>query len=124
MTQHRIRCSIVVPFIIGLLLAGCAGRNNKVIIDPAGVDMARYQQDLTQCEALAEQVEQRATGGALGGALISGLVGAALGDSRLAQRAAGAGAVIGGAKGLSATAGERRVVVRNCLLNRGYRVLN
>ena len=55
---------------------------------------------------------------------MGGLVGAALGDSRTAQRAAGVGAVSGGARGAGATKQEKDVVVKNCMRNRGYRVLN
>jgi hypothetical protein len=35
-----------------------------------------------------------------------------------------AGAIIGGAKGVGKGVHERRTVVRNCLRNRGYAVLN
>ena len=58
------------------------------------------------------------------GALTGAAVGAAVGNSDTAQRAAGAGAVVGGAKGTGRGVAERDRVVRNCLRNRGYAVLN
>lgn len=107
-----------------LLAAGCANRN--VIIDPKGVNMAQYNQDLSECTALAEQVNVGAqtAGRALAGAAVGAAIGAAVGNSDTAQRGAGVGAVAGGAKGAGRAATEKRVVVRNCLRNRGYSVLN
>ncbi len=114
---------VLAILIIGSALSGCATRK-QVIIDPAGVDMAQFDVDLAQCQQVAEQVDQQAGKGALVGAVVGGLVGAALGDSRTAQRAAGVGAVSGGARGAGATKQEKDVVVKNCMRNRGYRVLN
>jgi len=105
------------------LAAGCAGRS-KPIIDPAGVDMIQYQNDLEQCEQIAQQVEQKTGSGAAGGALVGGLIGAITGDSDRAMRSAGVGAVAGGARGAGATAREKSQVIKNCLRNRGYKILN
>lgn len=105
--------------------AGCAGAHRSdPIIDPAGVDMGRYKNDLAQCEQIAQQVEQKAGAGAVGGAIVGGLVGAVIGDSGTVKRSAGAGAILGGARGTAATHQEKGLVVKNCLRNRGYRVLN
>lgn len=103
--------------------AGCAGRS-KPIIDPEGVDMEQYQNDLAQCEQIAQQVEQKAGAGAAGGAVVGGLIGAITGDSDRVARSAGVGAVAGGAKGAGATAREKSTVIKNCLRNRGYKILN
>lgn len=113
------------PIVVFLLLAtaACASKQ-QVIIDPAGVDMGKYQQDLTECQQISEQVEQKAAGGAVAGAVVGGLVGAALGNSGTAGRMAGAGAVVGGASGVGATQQEKDQVVKNCMRNRGYSVLN
>ena len=46
------------------------------------------------------------------------------GNSDTAERAAGVGGVIGGAKGAGSGLRERDRVVKNCLRGRGYRVLN
>jgi uncharacterized protein YcfJ len=105
-----------------IYVSACA--RQQVIIDPAGVDEAQYQQDLAECKKIAEQVEQKAGKGAVAGAVISGAIGAILGDRRDAERLAGVGAVSGGASGAARTRQEKDMVIKNCLRNRGYKVLN
>jgi hypothetical protein len=58
------------------------------------------------------------------GAVVGGVFGAVVGNSNTAQRAAGGGAVLGAARSTGSVVRERDRVVRNCLLGRGYRVLN
>lgn len=106
-------------------IAGCTSRpGSDLIIDPAYVDRARYEQDLAQCQRLASQVRQKAGRRAAGGAVVGGLIGAVLGDDRSMEKGAGIGAISGAAKGAAATEREKRRVVRNCLRHRGYTVLN
>ena len=105
------------------LAAGCASHSGP-IIDTGGVDMGLYQHDLAECEQIEEQVNQKAGAGAASGALIGGLIGAIVGDSDGAIKGAGVGGVSGAAKGASATQREKDLVVKNCLRNRGYQVLN
>ena len=118
--RHRHLVWLVLP-----LLVACAGKD-RIIIDEAQSDMTRYPEDLAQCEQYADQVSVAAEAGtgAVVGAVVGGLVGAAVGNSRDAQRAAGAGAAIGGAKGTGQGVRERQQVIKNCLRNRGYKVLN
>jgi uncharacterized protein YcfJ len=106
-----------------LVVGGCA-RRDQVIIDPSGVDMAQYQRDLAECRQIAAQVNSKAGGGVVAGAVVGALIGAAVGNSDTAKKAAGVGAVSGGAKGTVATAVERKRVLKNCMRVRGYRVLN
>jgi uncharacterized protein YcfJ len=119
-----------IVLILSVTLIGCqSGRGpaySGPIIDPQGVDMARYQNDLNECEAIADQVPvaDRAVAGAATGAVIGGVFGAVVGNSRTAARGAGVGAVGGGVKGASSGITERDRVVHNCLSGRGYRVLN
>lgn len=103
---------------------GCAANRSKPIIDPGSVDMELYQHDLAECEQIAEQVEQKTGSGAVGGAVVGGLIGAIVGDSDKVARSAAVGGVLGGAKGAGATERERSQVVKNCLRNRGYKILN
>ena len=103
---------------------GCASRSQDVIIDPAGVDMQQYQTDLAQCEQIAEQVRSKTGSRAAGGAVVGGLIGSVVGDSDTAKKGAGVGAISGAARGARATRHERLRVIKNCLRNRGYRVLN
>ena len=106
-------------------LAGCA-QKKQIVIDPTGVDMGQYQKDLQECEYLSTQVDKgsSAAKGAVGGAVVGGLVGASVGNSRDAQRMAGAGAVMGAAGSANEAQMEQNKIVKNCLINRGYKVLN
>lgn len=107
------------------VLAGCAF-NRPPIVDMAGVDPAAYQRDLQECEAYAAEVQVAAQAGtgAAAGAVVGAAVGAVFGNSSTAARGAGAGAVSGAANGTGTGLAERRQVIRNCLIGRGYRVLN
>lgn len=119
---------IVLCTLLILAVAGCAGRGARggPIVDMKGVDPVQYRADLLECQDYAEQVAigGRAAGGAATGAVLGGLVGAAVGNSDTAKRSAGAGAVVGGARGTGDALRERQAVVRNCLRHRGYAVLN
>ncbi|MGB5327416.1 MAG: glycine zipper family protein [Gammaproteobacteria bacterium] len=107
--------------LMGIALAtGCAG-SSKPVIDPAGVDMEQYNVDLAECEQISEQVDQKVVEGAAGGAVVGGLIGAITGNT---AKGAGVGAVAGGAKGVGSTNKEKSRVVKNCLRNRGYQILN
>ena len=105
-------------------LVACAGRRADVVIDPAGVNMGRYQQDLAECQEISKQVRGKAVGGAVGGAVVGGAVGGIVGNSDTAGKGAGVGAVTGVARGAAATRQEKQLVIKNCLRNRGYKVLN
>lgn len=108
------------------LLTACGASGRGPIVDMQGVSAAQYAQDLAECRDYADQVQvgREVVQGAVGGAVVGGAVGAAVGDSDTAQRAAGVGAVGGAARGVGNAVREREQVVRNCLLGRGYRVLN
>ncbi len=114
-----------VILLVSLVAAtGCAGRRADVVIDPAGVDMVRYRQDVAECQEISKQVRGKAVGGAVGGAVVGGAVGGIVGNSDTAGKGAGVGAVTGVARGAAATRQERQLVIKNCLRNRGYKVLN
>jgi outer membrane lipoprotein SlyB len=116
-TKHHILAISMVAIV------SCSAKN-QVIVDPVGVDMAVYQQDLSNCRQIAEQVDSKGAKGAIGGAIVGALIGAAIGNSDTAQKLAGVGAVSGGAKGAVKTKQEKDLVVKNCMRGRGYRVLN
>ena len=99
---------------------------NTPIVDTQGVNMARYEADLADCQDYADQVQvgRQTTVGAVAGAAVGGVFGAVIGDSDTAQRGAGVGAVGGGARGAGRGLQERERVIRRCLIGRGYRVLN
>ena len=115
----------ILAFIFGMLtLNGCAARNANIVIDPQGVDMGEYQSDLAQCQQLAMQVESEAGKGLVGGAVVGSIVGNIIGDSKSAKKGGKLGALGGFLKGAKATKQERLKVVKNCLRNRDYSVLN
>ena len=111
-----------------LLVSICAGctSTDEVIIDPKGVNMVQYEQDLAECRGYASGVRtgEKAVRGATSGAVVGGLIGAAVGNSDDAKSGAGVGAVTGGARGVSQGEREKVAVVKRCLRGRGYRVLN
>ncbi len=110
--------------IAAMALGACASRGP--IVDTQNTDMARYEQDLSQCQAYAQQVDTAGQAGksAVGGAVVGAAIGAIVGNSTTVARGAGVGGVLGGAKGASKGANEKDAVVKNCLRGRGYRVLN
>lgn len=99
---------------------------NTPIIDTQGVNMARYESDLTDCKGYADQVQvgRQTAVGAAAGAAVGGVFGAVIGDSDTAQRGAGVGAIGGGARAAGRGLQERERVIKRCLIGRGYRVLN
>ncbi|MCK4863808.1 MAG: glycine zipper family protein [Gammaproteobacteria bacterium] len=114
----------LLPVIISLLsISGCA-RHAQIIIDPHGVDMGQYQADLAECQHLSRQVHSKVGEGVVGGAIVGAIVGKIIGGNRTAVRTSKLGALSGGLSGGAATMQERDRVVKNCLRNRGYQVLN
>ena len=67
-------------------------------------------------------MESKAAAGIVGGAVVGTVVGRILGGS--GEKAGKLGALSGGLKGAGAARYERTRVVKNCLRNRGYQVLN
>lgn len=96
----------------------------KVIIDPEGVEMGQYQRDTQACEQVASQVDGQAGSSAVKGAVVGGAAGAIAGNSDTAKKTAGVGALLGVVGGRGSTSAERDKVIKNCLRNKGYTVLN
>jgi len=118
----------LVLLLASALLSGCASKRSlsEPIVDLRGTDQLTYTRDLTECREFAKQVPvgTKAGSGAAAGAVLGGLIGAAVGDSGTAARVAGAGAVNGGARGGYSGYQERARIVKSCLRQRGYAVLN
>lgn len=112
--------------LVVVLLQACRALDERPIVDMRGVNVAQYNNDLAECQAYAEEVRagRQVVGSAVAGAVVGGAIGAAVGNSDTAQRAAGAGGVAGAARGAGSAIREQDRVVRNCLIGRGYRVLN
>lgn len=106
-----------------LILSGCA-RHAQIIIDPKGVDMGAYHADLADCQHLADQVEEKVAQGVVGGAVVGALFGGIVGGHRTAGKTGALGAVAGGLGAGGEEHYQREKVLRNCLRNRGYDILN
>ena len=115
-------------FAVIIGLAGCTntGTAGGAIVDMKNVDPYQYRVDAQECEEYADQVQtgQKVLQGAAAGAVVAGAVGAIFDGGDGLAKGAGSGAVVGGAQGAGRGIHERRRVVRNCLRNRGYAVLN
>ncbi|MDT8398762.1 MAG: glycine zipper domain-containing protein [Pseudomonadales bacterium] len=115
-------------FLFVVLLSACTSvedfTGRKPIVDMKNVSLAQYDADMAECEAYANQVEVgRQTAVAAGaGAAAGAVIGAITGDD--AGEGAGVGAVAGTLSGAGSGLDERQRVIRNCLIGRGYRVLN
>ncbi|SBO09157.1 hypothetical protein VME0621_01250 [Vibrio mediterranei] len=113
----------------------------NVIVDTKGVDMEKYHADMYECQQLAGQVQQGESGSVAGAAVGTAARGAALGaaGTAIAGGHGSEGAKVGAGVGLvGGMLGHRREeaeneaeyqqesqkVVRNCLTERGYTVLN
>lgn len=107
-----------------LLLFTCA--SNQYLVDTKGVDMQQYELDLEECKAYAEQLKTGKTvaKSAGFGALVGAAIGAALGDSDLAADMATSSAIQGGAVGGIEGNRSKHEIVKSCLRQRGYKVLN
>lgn len=126
----RIPLTLVLMALVLSGLSSCRGverlTGREPIIDMAGVDPEVLELDMAECEAYADEVEvgrQVATGAATG-AVVGGTIGAIFGNGETAARTAGVGAATGSVRGAGGAMSERRQVIRNCLIGRGYLVLN
>ena len=129
MTKFRSSLYRATAITISIILVGCAGY--RPIVDMQGVDQARYESDLAECQAYASELSpaNEAVGGAVLGAAFGALTGAVLGAATGAGAGWGAqtGAAMGGMSGLgyggaNAAASQRNIIIV-CLQGRGYRVL-
>lgn len=117
---------LIVAILISSLV-GCAGANYIPVIDSRGVNQQQYYTDLAECQRFATQRasagEQAAVGAAVGAGI--GLLFAILLKDRRAQGQYMAAGALGGASG-GAVRGEtdQRTIIKTCMQNRGYSVLN
>ena len=118
--------------------AGSAYAN--VVVDMSQVqDYTKYQTDLQQCEGLAVQNQPSApqrdsvAGTAVKGAAVGAAAGAVSGGSgsKAAKKGAGAGVILAAGRNsrerrnASANATTQKdQIVKNCMIGRGYNVLN
>ena len=109
---------------LSLLLIGCA--SNRVIVDTKGVDMTQYQIDLAECRAYGESlpVSDNVAESALVGFLVGAALGAIVDDSETARDLGTTMAFEAGTDKAISNAYEQSDIVKNCMSQRGYVVLN
>ncbi|MEZ8023330.1 glycine zipper family protein [Vibrio sp. 10N.222.51.C8] len=129
------------PIAAILLVASSSVFANQIIVDTKGVDETQYHADLYECEQYAQQVKPEEVdslgsdivGSTAKGAALGAVGGAVSGGSGHDGAKIGAGiGIISGAlkhgaqKRQSAELSEQQKfqVNRNCMINRGYTVLN
>jgi outer membrane lipoprotein SlyB len=117
-----------IALLLVLAATGCSSNANRPIVDMKGVNPYLYEEDLAECSEYADQVAvgQKAATGAAAGAAVGAAIGVIWDGERGSSPARGAatGAVLGGSGGVAGGMKERSEVVKSCLRQRGYRVLN
>lgn len=122
---------------IGLLSFQASAWAN-IVVDKTGVDEKDYVFDLHECTELSQQAQKQTTeGGAVSGVAKGAAVGAAAGAISGGSGTDGAktGAAIGLVGGVlgknrskrqnaASHEQEKQTIVKNCMTNRGYIVLN
>ncbi|WP_344797382.1 glycine zipper family protein [Litoribacillus peritrichatus] len=109
------------------LIVGCSSKpGGNIIIDDKNIDQTAYESDLNECAKFADQVDTsgQVASSAGVGAIVGGVVGLIFGDTQSIINSAAAGGIISGAGGGAQAQQEKNRVVRNCLVSRGYNVLN
>lgn len=110
------------------LITACAntGANYRPVVDTKGIDLNRYEADLSECQQYANQTAgagESAAAGAAAGAVFGALLAAAAGGGSSKKSTAGVGAVTGAAGAAGQGETNQRNVIRRCLSGRGYKVL-
>lgn len=122
---------------IGLLTFQASAFAN-IVVDKTGVDEKDYIFDLHECTELSQQAQKKETqGGAISGTAKGAAVGAAAGaisggsgtDGAKTGAAVGlVGGVLGKSRSKRQNAAsheqEKQTIIKNCMTNRGYVVLN
>lgn len=107
--------------LLSLINLGACSSQGPIIDKDSHFDPEQYRKDYAVCQEYQEQVQGKIGKSTLGGAIVGGLIGAVTGDI---GEAAAVGAVAGGADGVGQTSRDKKRVMHNCLIGRGYRVLN
>jgi hypothetical protein len=117
---------VIITLLLALATSACA--TYRPMVDTRSIDdPGLYEDDLANCQSYAHQVSpgRSAAAGAVIGAVFGAAFAAALGGDRwLIEHVAASGAVQGAAVGAGSGAGTQVDIIRNCMSERGYAVLN
>lgn len=121
--------TIAIILISSAMLSGCATAPQAaskpiLIVDMQGVDKAAYNKDAMTCWLYANDVQDNTGNAALAGGLFGAVLGGMAGNHKTAAVLGLAGAGQGAAQANGEYKQEFKMVLRNCLAGRGYRVLN
>ena len=119
--MSRLIVSCLIPLVL-VQMTACSAYPDP-IIDERGVNMVRYTADLEECESYSEPISvgQGAAKGAAGGAAVGAATGVISGDI---YSSTGYGAIFGATRYGNEADREKIMVVKRCLMGRGYRILN
>jgi outer membrane lipoprotein SlyB len=112
-----------------MALLGCAAQPEaqyRPIVDMKGRDVAQYEQSLRDCQSYSAQAAgagEQATASAAGSAIFGALLAVAAGGGYSRNRSTLVGGLLGGVSGAAKGETHQRNVIRICLANRGYSVL-
>lgn len=123
----------IIAAIALLSMSACATPPYEPVVDTAFSQPApghTYAGDLTDCRLLADRRDARASAakGAVAGAMLGGALGlllcAGTGDAGTCGLVgAGAASTTGALSGGASEEGNRRSIVQNCMMNRGWNVV-
>ena len=117
---------VVIPLLLALATSACA--TYRPVVDTRSLDdPGLYEDDLADCQSYARQLSpgRSAAAGAAIGAVLGAAFAAALGGDRwLIEHVAASGAVHGAAAGAGSGAATQVDVIRNCMSERGYVILD
>ncbi len=113
-------------FLTAAVVTACSGIGSTYEPTVDGVKDAKYYSDLAACQQLSKSRGYASNQNAAitaGGAAI-GAIAKSKGDRNDLAKGAAAGAGIGAAAAGVATTAEKQKIVRNCMIGRGYKVVN
>ncbi|MFH0262987.1 glycine zipper family protein [Vibrio barjaei] len=131
---------LALSLLIGLTITPQVFAQN-LIIDTKGLDQEKYSADMYQCQQLSDQVQEQNVDGMgrttikhMGRAAVLGAGAAAIGGGS-GSKGAGIGAGVGLVTGVLGSSAEKHqaeanydnekdTVMRNCMKERGYTILN
>lgn len=100
------------------------GKVEGLIIDAEGVTEEKFNGDVAACRRLRKQAENDVVADAVLGALLGSAVAKSSGGKYSRRDGAKAGATAMVIEGEAESRQEKAMVFRNCMVGRGYRVLN
>ncbi|MEO7326810.1 MAG: hypothetical protein ABIW82_18460 [Dokdonella sp.] len=119
------KIATVLLLAVVMTCSGCATTQYRPLVD-RGVSRGNYEDDVTDCQNLANQrpAGQQAAAGAAAGAVLGALLAVAVGlRGRDVADIAAYGAANGGINGAVVGSAQQQDIVERCMAGRGYNVV-